>query len=59
MNPVTREETFLARAAGQDVETPTPVTRNETYLNEIIERLDSIEEQITVIGETLRINGGE
>ncbi len=35
MDPITRKETFLAKAGGQDVTTPTPVTREEYFLNEI------------------------
>lgn len=35
MNPITRKEMFLAAAGGQDVETPTPVTREEVFLEEI------------------------
>ena len=35
LTPITRKETFLAKAAGQDVETPTPVTREEVFLDAI------------------------
>lgn len=35
MNPITRKEMFLAAAGGQNVETPTPVTREEVFLDEI------------------------
>lgn len=35
LNPVTRKETFLAAAGGQDVTTPTPVTREEMFLDAI------------------------
>lgn len=35
LTPKTRKETFLAAAGGQDVTTPTPVTREEVFLNEI------------------------
>lgn len=35
MDPITRKETFLAKAGGQDVTTPTPVTREEYFLNQI------------------------
>lgn len=35
LNPVTRKETFLAAAAGQDVTTPTPITREEVFLDAI------------------------
>lgn len=33
--PNTRKETFLASAAGMEVETPTPITREEMYLDAI------------------------
>lgn len=36
MNPITRKEMFLAAAGGQDVETPTPVTREEAFLDAIV-----------------------
>ena len=35
MNPITRKEMFLAAAGGQDVTTPTPVTREEVFLDAI------------------------
>lgn len=35
MNPITRKEMFLASAGGQNVETPTPVTREEVFLDAI------------------------
>lgn len=35
MNPITRKEMFLAAAGGQNVEIPTPVTREEFFLDEI------------------------
>lgn len=34
-SPITRKEHFLAKAAGQDVETPEPITREEMYLDAI------------------------
>lgn len=37
LTPITRQETFLARAGGQDVTTPTPVTREEIFLQAIID----------------------
>lgn len=44
MIPITRTEMFLANAAGQSYgELPTPVTREDTYLNNICERLDNID----------------
>lgn len=35
LTPKTRKETFLAAAAGQDVTTPTPITREEVFLDAI------------------------
>lgn len=35
IEPVTRKEFFLAKAAGMDVEIPDPVTREEMYLSKI------------------------
>lgn len=37
IEPITREEMFLAKLAGQDVQTPEPITRKEKLLNEAIE----------------------
>ena len=35
--PITRDEKYLAAAAGMEVETPEPITREEMYLNAIAE----------------------
>lgn len=35
LTPITRREVFLAKASGQEVETPTPVTREEVFLDKI------------------------
>lgn len=35
LTPKSRRETFLAAASGQDVTTPTPVTREEVFLDAI------------------------
>lgn len=35
LEPITREETYLAAAAGQIVETPEPITRKEMFLDAI------------------------
>ena len=35
LTPITRKEMFLAKAAGQDVETPEPITREEMFLSMI------------------------
>jgi hypothetical protein len=34
-NPITRKEHFLAKAAGESVNTPEPITREEMYLDAI------------------------
>lgn len=36
LNAITRKEKFLAKAAGQDVETPEPITREEMFLSKIV-----------------------
>lgn len=35
LTPITREELFLAKAAGMDVDTPEPITRREMFLSQI------------------------
>lgn len=35
LEPITREEMFLAKAAGMDVDTPEPITRREMFLSMI------------------------
>lgn len=35
LNPITREEIYLASIAGQDVAAPDPITRNEMFLAKI------------------------
>lgn len=37
LTPITRKETFLAKAGGQNVVTPTPITREEIFLQAIID----------------------
>ena len=37
IEPITREEMFLAKLAGQDVQTPEPITRKEILLSKAIE----------------------
>lgn len=37
LTPITRKETFLAKAGGQDVVTPEPITRTEQFLQAIID----------------------
>ena len=41
LKPITREETMLAKAAGQDVPTLEPVTREEYFLSDVIEAIES------------------
>lgn len=36
LEPITREEMFLAKAGGQDVTVPEPITREEMFLNDIV-----------------------
>ena len=44
MEPITRQDMFLANAAGQsNGDLPMPITREDYYLNEICGRLDSME----------------
>ena len=44
MEPITRKEIFLASAAGQsNGDLPTPITREEEYLNDVCERFDNID----------------
>ena len=43
LTPVTRLETFLARTAGENVDTPEPVTRIEKYLDKIASEQSIIE----------------
>ena len=42
LEPITRQEVFLANAGGQDVTVPTPITREEHFLQGIIDRFDTI-----------------
>lgn len=37
LNPITRKEIYLAKASGDQVETPEPITREEMYLKKIAE----------------------
>lgn len=39
MTPMTRQEIFLSNAAGNGDDLPEPITREETYLKEICERI--------------------
>lgn len=36
LNPITREEMYLAAAAGQEVEVPKPITRKEMFLAKLV-----------------------
>lgn len=42
LNPITREEMFLAKAAGQNVPALTPITRVERFLQNLIDHIKSI-----------------
>lgn len=42
LNPVTREEMFLAKAAGQNTPELTPITRVERFLQNLIDHVKSI-----------------
>ena len=43
MTPITRNERFLANAAGHtDVDLPEPVSREDVYLQELCERLKNV-----------------
>ena len=35
LEPITREEKYLAKAAGQSVEVPEPITRKEMFLDAV------------------------
>ena len=37
LTPITRKEQFMAKAAGQDVTPPEPITREEMFLSDIAE----------------------
>lgn len=41
--PLTRDEQFLAKAAGDDVPMPKPLTRVQEFLERIVERLSGVE----------------
>lgn len=38
LNPITREEMYLAAAAGQDVTVPNPITRKEIFLSKLVDK---------------------
>lgn len=42
LNPITRKEMFLAKAAGQEVPTPTPITKIEKFLQNLIDHISAI-----------------
>ena len=39
LTPITREEQFLAKAGGMDVQTPNPISRRELFLQKIIDNM--------------------
>jgi hypothetical protein len=51
--PNTRRETFLASAAGMTVETPTPITREEIYLDTIAKGGGSVDAYTKAQTDTL------
>lgn len=44
LKPITRQEMFLAKAAGQDVPTLGPITREEYFLKDLIDAISAIAE---------------
>lgn len=55
--PQTRTEQYLAAANGQDVELPTPLTREEAYLHEIATKMQGGGSSVTVEPLTVTENG--
>ena len=47
LKPITREELFLAAAAGQDVTVPEPITRKEMFLAKLVNKDASVPAAIT------------
>lgn len=47
LNPITREELFLAAAAGQDVTVPEPITRKEMFLAKLVNKDAAVPAAIT------------
>ena len=43
LEPYTRVEKFLARAGGQDVTTPEPITREELFLADVVEKIEGVD----------------
>ena len=43
LEPYTRVEKFLARAGGQNVETPEPITREEIFLADVVEKIEGVD----------------
>lgn len=56
MNPITRKEIYLAKVAGDQVETPDPITREEMYLKKIAEADGVLVVQLESDGETWSSN---
>lgn len=50
-NPITRDEKYLAKATGMEVDIPTPITRVEEYLNAIAQG-SGTSGGIILVGET-------
>lgn len=51
LTPITRKEMFLAKAAGQNIQTPTPITREEIFLSKITGGGGSVEGTAIPVGE--------
>ena len=54
--PLTRDEQFLAKAAGDDVPMPKPLTRAQEFLERIVERLSGSVTEETLINAIAPLN---
>ena len=61
MEPITRKETFMAKAAGQDVPTLEPITREEWFLQQIANAVEGAGggSVVNVEGATPEIDAAE
>jgi hypothetical protein len=50
LTPITRKEMFLAKASGQNIQTPTPITREEYFLSKITGGGGSVEGTAIPVG---------
>lgn len=53
LTPITREETYLAAIAGEDVTTPDPICRPEEFLAAIDAHVGVVEQAVTDLGSIL------